>query len=254
LVEDGLERIIVGVAEELMELATEDGAVDLFFGKERWVCRGDKEASGRRWGHERGWAGPYIVGLEGTGTEMLARWVDDCHGSVLSNSVGESLSGQGPEADELDLGLWDVVDQDQWGQVRAATMCGRYDATVSATDWKRFWELDRVDDIEDVEGAVERGGAVQVPEERGRVGHVGRGIEEVHTVVVEVLCIVGRWANCSGRSDGRIGCFGGKEDGMSKLDLLLRRGSMGIVACCSRRESRRSGCRVGGCSCSRAIW
>jgi len=253
LVEDGLERIIVWVAEELMELATEDGAVDLFFGKERWVCRGDEEASGRRWGHERGWAGPYIVGLEGTGKEMLARWVDDCHGSVLSNAVGESLSGQGPEADELDLGLWDVVDQDQWGQVRAATMCGRDDATVSATDWKRFWELDRVDDIEDVEGAVERGGAVQVPEERGRVGHVGRGTEEVHTVVVEVLCIVGRWANCSGCSDGRIGCFGGKEDGMSKLDLLLRRGSIGIVACCSRRESRRSGCRVGGCSC-RAFW
>ena len=45
---------------------------------------------------------------------MLARWVDDCHGSVVSNTVGESLAGQGPEADELDLGLGDVVDQDQW--------------------------------------------------------------------------------------------------------------------------------------------
>ena len=125
---------------------------------------------------------------------------------------------------------------------------------TGATDQKRFGELDRVDDIEDVEGAVERGGAVQVPEERGRVGHVGRGTEEVHAVVVEVLCVV-RWrADCSRGSNGRIGCFGGKEDGMSKLDLLLRRGSIGIVACCSRRESRRSDCRVGGCSCSRAIW
>ena len=45
---------------------------------------------------------------------MLARWVDDCHGSVVSNAVGESLSGQGPEADELDPGFGDVVDQDQW--------------------------------------------------------------------------------------------------------------------------------------------
>ena len=61
-----------------LELATEDSAVDLFFGEERWVGRGYKEASGRRWGHEHGWAGPYIVGLEGAGKEMLARWVDDC--------------------------------------------------------------------------------------------------------------------------------------------------------------------------------
>ena len=45
---------------------------------------------------------------------MLARWVEDCHGSVASNVVGESLLGQGPEANELDLGLRDVVDQDQW--------------------------------------------------------------------------------------------------------------------------------------------
>ena len=45
---------------------------------------------------------------------MLARWVDYCHGSVVSNTVGESLAGQGPEADKLDLGLGDVVDQDQW--------------------------------------------------------------------------------------------------------------------------------------------
>ena len=51
-----------GVAEELVELATEDGAVDMFFGKERWVGRGYEKASGRRWGHEHGWAGPYIVG------------------------------------------------------------------------------------------------------------------------------------------------------------------------------------------------
>ena len=40
---------------------------------------------------------------------------------------------------------------------------------------------------------------------------------------------------------------------MGKLDLLLRRGSIGIGAC-SRRESRRSGRRVGGCSCSCTIW
>ena len=101
-------RFIVGVAEELVELATEDGAVDkdLFFGEERWVGRGDKEASGRRWGHERGWAGPDMVGLEDAGKEMLARWVEDCHGSVVSNAVRESLSGQG-------LGLWDIVDQNQ---------------------------------------------------------------------------------------------------------------------------------------------
>ena len=136
------------------------------------VCRGDEEASGRRWGHEHEWAGPYIVGLEGEGKEMLARWVDDCHGSVLSNAVGESLSGQGPEADELDLGLWDVI---------------------------------------------------------------------------EVLCIVGRWADYSGRSDGRICCLGSKEDGMGK------RGSIWVVTC-SRKESRRSDCRVGGCNGSRGIF
>ena len=128
-------------------------------------------------------------------------------------------------------------------------MCSVDDATVSTTDWKRFGELDRVNDIEDVEGAVERGGAVQVPEERGRVGREGRGAEEVHGVIVEVLCIVGRRAGYRGRSDSRICCFGGKEDGMGKLDLLLRRGSIWIVAC-SRGESRRSGRRVGGCSCS----
>ncbi len=32
--EDGLERFIIGVAEKLVELTTEDGAVDLFFGEE----------------------------------------------------------------------------------------------------------------------------------------------------------------------------------------------------------------------------
>jgi hypothetical protein len=56
-----------------------------------------------------GRAGPDFVGLE-----MRARGIEDCHGSVWSNAVGESLSGQGPDADELDLGLGDVVDQDQW--------------------------------------------------------------------------------------------------------------------------------------------
>ena len=43
---------------------------------------------GWRWGHEEGWADPDIVGLVGAGTEVLARIVKDCHGSV-----GESLSG-----------------------------------------------------------------------------------------------------------------------------------------------------------------
>jgi hypothetical protein len=56
-------------------------------------------------------------------------------------------------------------------------MGGRNDATVGATDRKRFGELDRVDDNEDIKGAVERGGAVHVPEERGRVGREGRGTE-----------------------------------------------------------------------------
>ena len=40
---------------------------------------------------------------------------------------------------------------------------------------------------------------------------------------------------------------------MSELDLLLRRGS-GWIGACSRRESWRSGCRVGGCSGSRGIF
>jgi len=62
----------------------------------------------------------------------------------------------------------------------------------------------------------------------------------------------GQRADCSGRSDDRICCLGGKENGMSELDLLLHRGSIWIVAC-DRRESRRSDCKVGGCSCSSAI-
>ena len=44
-------------------------------------------------------------------------------------------------------------------------MRGINDATVSATDRNRFGEQGRVDDIKEVEGAVERGGAVHVPEE-----------------------------------------------------------------------------------------
>jgi hypothetical protein len=53
LVEDGLERFIIGVAEEFIELTREDSSVDMFFGEERWVCRGDEEAPGRgqRWDH-----------------------------------------------------------------------------------------------------------------------------------------------------------------------------------------------------------
>ena len=121
------------------------------------------------------------------------------------------------------------------------------DATVSATDRKGLRKQDRVDDIEDVKGAVEGGGAVHVLEERGRVDRECRGAEDVHTVVVEVLCVVGRRAYCSRGSGGRIFGLDSKKDGMDKLDLLLRRGS------CNRRVSRRSGRRFGGCSCSCAI-
>ena len=78
------------------------------------------------------------------------------------------------------------------------------DATVSATDRKGLRKQDRVDDIEDVKGAVEGGGAVHVLEERGRVDRECRGAEDVHTVVVEVLCVVGRRAYCSRGSGGRI--------------------------------------------------
>ena len=126
-------------------------------------------------------------------------------------------------------------------------MRGIDDASVSATDRKGFRKRDRVGEIEDVKGAVERSGAVHVPEERGRVDRESRGAENVHAVVVEVLGVVGRRADCSRGSDGRIFGLGSKEDGMGKLDLLLHRGS------CSRRDSRRSGRRVGGCSCSCAI-
>ena len=56
-----------------------------------------------------------------------------------------------------------------------------------------------------------------------RVGHEGRGAEEVHAVVVEVICVVGWRDDCSRGSDGLIFGLGSKEDGMGKLDLLLRR-------------------------------
>jgi len=68
---------------------------------------------------------------------------------------------------------------------------------------------------------VERGGAVHVPE----------SVKRVFDVVVEVLCIIGRRADCSGGSDLWISGFGGKEDGMGKLDLLLHQGSTRIVTC-----------------------
>ena len=44
-------------------------------------------------------------------------------------------------------------------------MCSIDDATVSATDRKGLRKLDRVDEIEDVKGAVEGRGAVHVPED-----------------------------------------------------------------------------------------
>ncbi len=71
--------------------------------------------------------------------------------------------------------------------------------------------------------------------------------EEVHAVVVEVLCIVGRRADCGRGSGDQIFGLDSKEDGMGKMDVLLRRGS------CNRRDTRRSGRRVGGCSYSYAI-
>ena len=71
------------------------------------------------------------------------------------------------------------------------------DATVSTTDRKGFRKQDRVDEIKDVKGAVEGDGAVHVPEERGRVDRESRGAENVHAVVVEVLGVVGRRADCS---------------------------------------------------------
>ena len=51
----------------------------------------------------------------------------------------------------------------------------------------RFRKQDRIDDIEDVKVAVEGDGAVHVPEEQGWVDREGRGAEDVHAVVVEVL-------------------------------------------------------------------
>ncbi len=56
------------------------------------------------WGH--GSSGPLLL--------LLAEGVEDGPGSVWSNAVGEALSSQGPETDELDLGLGNVVHQDQW--------------------------------------------------------------------------------------------------------------------------------------------
>ena len=40
--------------------------------------------------------------------------VEDSHGSVRSNAVGESWPGQSPKTDELNLGRRDVVDRNQW--------------------------------------------------------------------------------------------------------------------------------------------
>ena len=71
---------INGVAEELhVEQTTEDGAVDLFFGEERWVGWGYEEAPGGRWGVGRS----RHFGLEGAGKEMLDRWVKALSGPML---------------------------------------------------------------------------------------------------------------------------------------------------------------------------
>jgi hypothetical protein len=87
---------------------------------------------------------------------------------------------------------------------------------------------------------------VEVEDAVGRLGSVDTAQE------FDVSVGIGWRADCSRGSDSLIFGLGSKEDGMGKLDLLLRRGSMGIIAC-SRRESRRSGRRVGGCSCNCTI-
>ena len=96
-------------------------------------------------------------------------------------------------------------------------MRGRDDATFSATDRNRF-------------GSTRS--KVQWREAALSMYHRSReSVERVFDVVVEVLCIIGRRADCSGGSDYRISGFGGKGDGMGKLDLLLRQGSTRIVTC-----------------------
>jgi len=70
---------------------------------------------------------------------------------------------------ELYLGSWEEVNRNEWRQVRVTAVSGIDDATVGTTDWKGFREQDRVDEIEDVEGAGERCSAVHVPQGLGLV-------------------------------------------------------------------------------------
>ena len=53
-----------------------------------------------------------------------------------------------------------------------------------------------------------------------------RRSHEMEAGSVERIFALRRWrrrGDCSGGSEGRICCFGSKEDGMSELDLLLLR-------------------------------
>jgi hypothetical protein len=59
LTKDGLERFVIGKAEEFMELTAEDGSVDLLFGEEGARKRYLVGKGGE------GQAGPDAVGLEG---------------------------------------------------------------------------------------------------------------------------------------------------------------------------------------------
>jgi len=84
---------------------------------------------------------------------VIGGWVEDSHGAVRSDAVGESFAGQISEADQLYLGGWEEVNRNERGQVRVTAVSGVDDATVGTTDWKGFGKQDWVGEIEDVEGA-----------------------------------------------------------------------------------------------------
>jgi len=230
LVEDGLESVVIRVTKELVELAAEDGTADLFLGEELRVGRSNEELSSRMWGHEVRRASPDVVGLQGASAEMLGGWVQDSHSAVGSDAVGESFAGQISQADKLYLGGREVVDRNERRQVRLTAVSGIDDATVGTTDWKGFREQDRVDEIEEVEGAGERCSTVHVPLGL-EVGRRARGAKHAEAValheVIHVCGVVSGRDDGSGRSDRRCCGCSGEEDGISSLDLLLRWWSSG---------------------------